>query len=377
MMANSPLKKERYNMLQELTNSPQKILIITDANVDIKVMVDAVKKSKINCGEINTLFFGPDNKENFPDIQLNIERHGPENIEGVPEEAYRLIEDTDVLFVHFCPVSSKLINAAKHLKLIMTNRGGVEHINVDAATSKNIPVVNCIRNADAVTEFTIGMMIDLTRDITLSHNLLHQGKWKRDYYNSSFQKTLGNSTIGLIGLGNIGCLIAKKLLAFGSKVIAYDEFTNNEALAKKGLEDVELTTDLDYLLANSDIVSLHLRLLPATENWFKLEHFKKMRKDAYFINTARGGLLNYDDLRTALKEGLIAGCALDVFDKEPIDNDDPLLQMDNVLVASHLAGTTVDSIALSPYILTRDINNIIENDIVDRVVNYKNINKGA
>ena len=360
-------------MLKELSEKPQKVLCITDANIDIDVMVDAVKKSKINCGEINTLFFGPQDKEDFPDLQLKIERNGPEDIEEVPEEAYKLIEDTDVLFVHFCPVSSKLINAAKHLKLIMTNRGGVEHINVEAATEKNIPVVNCIRNATAVTEYVIGMMIDLTRDITLSHVYLHEGKWKRGYYNSAFQKTLSNCKIGLIGLGNIGCQIAQKLLAFESHVIAYDEFTTKEDLAKKGLTDVELTKDLDYLLGESDIVSLHLRLLPETENWFRLEHFKKMRKDAYFINSARGGLLNYDDLRTALKEKMIAGAALDVFDSEPIKDDDPLLQMENVLVTSHLAGTTLDSIALSPYILTKDLNRIMENDITDRIVNYRKI----
>ena len=361
-------------MLNKLTESPQNILLITDANIDINVMIDAVKKSKINCGRIDTLFFGPKDKEDFPDLQLNIERHGPENIEEFPEEGYELIKDADVLFVHFCPVSSKLINAAEHLKLIMTNRGGVEHINVEAATAKNIPVVNCVRNADAVTEFVIGMMIDLTRDITLSHNYLHEGKWKRTYYNSSFQKTLGNSKVGLIGMGNIGCLMAKKLLALGVSVIAYDEFVSKETLDKKGLSAVDYTKDLDYLLKESDIVSLHLRLLPATENWFRLEHFKKMRKDAYFINSARGGLLNYDDLRTALKEGLIAGAALDVFDKEPVDNDDPLLKMENVLVASHLAGTTVDSIELSPYIVARDVDTIINDDITDRIVNYRNIN---
>lgn len=360
-------------MLKELTSSPQNILIITDANIDINVMVDAVKKSAINCGTINTLFFGPADKEDFPDLQLNIERNGPEGIENVPEEAYELIKDTDVLFIHFCPVSKKLIDAAEHLKLIMTNRGGVEHINVEAATAKNIPVVNCIRNADAVTEFVIGMMIDLTRDITLSHDYLHKGQWKRKYYNSAFQKTLGNSKVGLIGMGNIGCLMAKKLLALGVHVIVYDEFVTKESLDKKGLQDVEYTNDLDYLLGESDIVSLHLRLLKATENWFRLEHFRKMRKDAYFINSARGGLLNYDDLRTALKDGLIAGAALDVFDKEPIDNDDPLLQMENVLVASHLAGTTVDSIELSPYIVTRDVDTIINDGITDRIVNYKNI----
>ncbi|MBO4358521.1 MAG: hypothetical protein J5796_01835 [Erysipelotrichaceae bacterium] len=360
-------------MLQELTKSPQNILIITDANIDIDVMVDAVRKSVINCGRIDTLFFGPEDKEDFPDLQLNIEKNGPEDIKEVPEEAFELIKDADVLFIHFCPVSSKLLDAAEHLKLIMTNRGGVEHINVEAATAKNIPVVNCIRNADAVTEFVIAMMIDLTRDITLSHDLLHQGKWKRKYYNSSFQKTLGNSKVGLIGMGNIGVLLAKKLLALGVHVIAYDEFVSKEALDKKGLQDVEYTEDLDYLLGESDIVSLHLRYLKATENWFRIEHFRKMRKDAYFINSARGGLLNYDDLRTALKEGLIAGAALDVLDKEPMDPDDPLLKMENVLITSHLAGTTVDSIELSPYIVARDVDTIIRDDICDRVVNYRKL----
>ena len=107
-----------------------------------------------------------------------------------------------------------------------------------------------------------------------------------------------------------------------------------------------------------------------------MKQFKKMKKEAYFINSARGGILNYEDLRTALKQGLIAGAALDVFDSEPIRWDDPLLEMENVLVASHLAGTTLDSIALSPYILTRDINEILEKDICDRIVNYRNIDIG-
>ena len=359
-------------MLNELSLNPQNVLLITDANVDIEVMKDAVLKSKINCGRIDTLFFGPANKEDFPELQLKIETGHPEDVE-IPSEAYELIKDADVLMVHFCPVSEKLIEKAEHLKLIMTNRGGVEHINVQAATSRNIPVVNCIRNADAVGEFVIGLMIDLTRDITLSHNLLQEGKWKREYYNSAQQKTLGNSTVGLIGLGNVGSVVAKKLLALGVHTIVYDKFVSYESLVKKGLGDLEYTEDLDYLLGTADIVSLHLRYVPATEKWFRLEHFRKMRKDAYFINSARGGILDYGDLVTALDEGLIAGAALDVFDREPLGDDYPLLHRENVLLTSHLAGTTLDSIALSPYILTRDINEIIEKDIPDRIVNFKKI----
>ena len=359
-------------MLKQLTERPQKVLVINDVNVDIDVMTQALKKTKINVGEIRTLFFGPKEKSEFASFQLDLERHGPEGVE-VPKEAYELIEDADVLMIHFCPISSKLIEAGKNLKLIMTNRGGVEHINVAAASARNIPVVNCIRNADAVAEFTIGLMIDLTRDITLSHNYVHKGIWTRDYYNASYQKTLGNSKVGLIGLGNVGCSLAKKLIGMGVEVIAYDEFTSKEDLIKKGLGEVELTKDQDYLLSQSDIVSLHLRLVKETENWFTMKQFKKMKKEAYFINSARGGILNYDDLRQALKEGIIAGAALDVFDAEPIRKDDPLLDMENVLVAAHLAGSTVDSIALSPFKLTKDINEILEKDICDRIVNYKQI----
>lgn len=360
-------------MLNELTSNPQKIMIITDANIDINVMIDAVKKSKINCGEIKTFFFGPENKEVFPKLQLQIEHNGPEDIE-IPNEYYEAIKDVDVLFIHFCPVSSKLIEAGKNLKLIMTNRGGLEHINVEAATKQNIPVVNCVRNADAVVEFTIGMMIDLTRDITLSHNLLHEGKWKRVYYNSDFQNTLGSSKVGIIGAGNIGVLMAKRLVALGVHVIVYDEFVNEETLKKKGLTDFEYTKDLDYLLRESDIVSLHLRFIEATKNWFKREYFEKMRKTAYFVNCARGGLMDYSDLVYALDNKLIAGAALDVFDQEPLGEDYPLLKYENVLMASHLAGTTVDSIALSPYKVTRDVDTIIEKDIRDRVVNLKQLN---
>ncbi len=179
-------------MLNELSLNPQNVLLITDANVDIEVMKDAVQKSKINCGKIDALFFGPADKEDFPELQLKIETGHFEDVK-IPQEAYELIRDADVLMVHFCPVREDLIEKAEHLKLIMTNRGGVEHIDVDAASKRNIPVVNCIRNADSVGEFVTGLMIDLTRDITLSHNLLQKGQWKREYYNSGIQKTLGNS----------------------------------------------------------------------------------------------------------------------------------------------------------------------------------------
>lgn len=361
-------------MFESLTNTPQKIVIVNDANIKEEVMVDAIKKSKINCGEIKTIFFGPQSKEEFPDLQLNIEKNGPEDIKEVPDELYEAIKDADILFVHFCPVSKKTIELGKNLKLILTNRGGLEHINVPEASKHNIPVVNTVRNAEAVCESTLAMIIDISRNITLSHSLLQQGKWCRTYFNSEYQKTLVNCKVGLIGLGVIGKLFAKKLLALGIPVIGYDEFITKEDLLKEDLADIEFTNDLDYLLKESDFVSLHLRFVPTTKGWFKKEYYTKMKKTAYFINCARGGLMNYDDLVWALDNKYIAGAALDVFDYEPLPDGYPLLHRDNVLCVSHLAGTTQDSLALSPYIVCKDLDVIIDKGITTRIVNFKNIN---
>ena len=359
-------------MLNELAQSPQNVLLISDCIVSEEVMMEALHKTDIMIGEVRTLYWGPENKEDFVQLHLDLELNGPEGME-IPDEAYEYIRDTDVLMVHFCPVSSRLLANADRLKVIMTNRGGVEHINVEAASERNIPVINCIRNADAVAEFVIGLMIDISRDITLSRNNLCNGLWQTEYYNTGFQKTLGNSIVGLIGMGNVGCCIARKLLGLGVHVMAYDDYVSEESLARKGLEGVEKIDDLDLLLNRSDFVSIHLRLVEATEKWFDYEKMKKMRKDAYLINSARGGVLNYDDLTRALNEGLIAGCALDVYANEPVDPEDPLLKMENVIATPHLAGTTLDSLDLSPLILARDVNDIMRNNYTDRIVNLNKL----
>ncbi len=359
-------------MLDHLKEEGQVVLVVNDTYMDIDVMCDAIVQSGINAKEIRRCTFGPKDKGDFATIQLELETNGPENI-AIGDEIYEQIEDADVLFIHFCPVSEKLLEKAKHLKLIMTNRGGVEHINVPAASKRNIPVVNCIRNAEAVCEFAIGLMIDLSRDISLANRSLHEGGWQREFYNTSFQRTLSNSKVGLIGLGNVGCLLARKLLALGVEVLAYDAFTDEEMLKKKRISEVKLCKDVDDLLKEADFVSLHLRLVKETENWFDMDKIRKMKKTAYLLNTARGGILDYDDLRIALKERIIAGAALDVFDHEPPVEDDPLKQMDNVIMTSHLGGTTLDSFGLSPYLAAKDVTAIIEEDVTERIVNLKQI----
>lgn len=354
------------------TVQPQKIVVVGDAFVSPDTMEQAVRESTICCGSIQKLFWGSPDKQEFTARQLKLERGGPEAVpyaEGLDEA----IADADILLVHFNPVSAALLEKARHLKLIMTCRGGLEHIDLAAASARNIPVLNVIRNAEPVADFALGMMLCLTRDIALSHLRMREGDWCKNYYNSDFLMTLSSHTVALAGIGNVGAALARRLLALDVPVIAYDAYTNPEKLAKMGLGAVKLVDSLETLFEQGDIVSLHLRLTPETEHMIGMPYFSRMKKTAYFINTARGGLVDQPALIEALQQGCMAGAALDVYDSEPLSADCPLLQMDNVLLTPHIAGTTVDAIPRAPFLLMREVDRFLQNGVQDRVVNIGSI----
>ena len=146
-----------------------------------------------------------------------------------------------------------------------------------------------------------------------------------------------------------------------------------EKLEKAGLGAIKLVDSLETLFEQGDIVSLHLRLTPDTEHMIGMQYFSRMKKTAYFINTARGGLVDQPALVEALQQGCMAGAALDVYDSEPLAVDDPLLQMDNVLLTPHIAGTTVDAIPRAPFLLMREVDRFLADGVTDRVVNHVSI----
>lgn len=359
--------------MNQLTKQPQKIVVVGDAFVAPETMEQAVRESAICCGSIQKLFWGSTDKQAFTAEQLKVERGGPEAApyaEGLDEA----IADADILMVHFNPMPRALLEKAPKLKLIMTCRGGLEHIDLTAASARNIPVLNVIRNAEPVADFALGMMLCLTRDIALSHLRMRGGEWCKTYYNSDFLMTLSGHTVALAGIGNVGAALARRLLALGVPVIAYDAYTSPEKLAQTGLGAVRLVDSLEALFEQGDIVSLHLRLTPETEHMIGMPYFSLMKKTAYFINTARGGLVDQPALIAALQQGCMAGAALDVYDSEPLSADSPLLQMDNVLLTPHIAGTTVDAIPRSPFLLMREADRFLQNGVTDRVVNAASIN---
>jgi len=355
-----------------LKNPSQRVLLVGDHYVSCDIMQQALNAAGVDTSNLKKVFWGPEDDGLFSVNQLELEAKGPEAV-PYPRELDDAIGSADVMMIHFCPMPRDLIKRAKRLKVLLVSRGGLEHVDVGAATEMGIPVVNVIRNCVPVAEFTLGLMLSVTRNIAQSHKLLTQGVWERHYPNSDHLTCLQNMKVGLAGLGNVGIELALRLKALDVSMLAYDEFLDRERLMKNGLGNIAIVSSLEELFAQSDIVSLHLRLVPDTCGIIDRRLFSLMKPDAYLINTARGGLVNQDDLLKALESGTIAGAALDVYDSEPLSADSGLTRMENVTLTPHIAGTTREALSHSPFLLARELLKIIDKGITDRIVNYQDL----
>ncbi len=274
------------------------------------------------------------------------------------DELKARVRDIDILICEYDTIDAEIFDCAENLKFIVCCRGGVKTvIDLDKAMEKGVIVCNNAgRNANAVSDMTMGYILDLTRNITLTDNLIHDRvittdvKSKPDEYrdtvwgldnNSPFIRFRGRSlnhmTLGLVGFGHAGRLVAKKAQAFDMKIIAYDPYIDPDSVP----EDIELVK-FDKLLRQSDVISLHCVVTPQTRHLFKSEEFEKMKNDAYFINTARGELVDEAALIDALNHDKIAGAAIDVTAVEPIAADCPLLDAKNLIITPHIAGSSYD-----------------------------------
>ncbi|NCA99439.1 MAG: hypothetical protein EOM70_08700 [Clostridia bacterium] len=287
--------------------------------------------------------------------------------QGSEAEIIDRISEAELVILHAAPISDAVLAAARKLKAIAVIRGGPTNINLAAASRRGIPVFNSPgRNAVAVVEFTIGLILCELKNIARGHMHLVQKDWKYEYYlydRCNFE--LPGKVAGLVGFGNIAYRISTILKAFGMTVIAHDPFVPPERMAEYGVESVSL----EELLERSDVVSVHARLTPETHHLFNLERFRQMKPTALFVNTARGGLVNYDDLYRALNEKIIAAAALDVFQEEPCDPDSPLLQLDNVTVTPHIAGATRDTVHYGLSVLADDLQHFLSGQSVKNCLN--------
>lgn len=339
-----------------------KLLAIGDKFISKQIMEEGLEGLNEYGIQVSTREWEHENLEMLQKDNLLVEQNGPEAVE-LPESLTEGIEQYDILVVQFTPVSKKLIEKAKNLKLICVLRGGIENIAYEYAASKGISVLNTPgRNARAVAEFTMGIILSEIRNIARSHAALKNGHWRKDFPNSGSVPELYNKTVGLVGFGYIGHLVAGYLRAFGCNVMAYDPFV------KGNIEGVKLV-NLDYLLENADIVSVHARLTDDTYHMIGEKEINMMKPTAVLVNTARSGLVDQKSVERALKEGKIMGAALDVFDVEPIPESDMILHLDNATITSHMAGSTRDAFTNSPKLMKDIIIRVIKKDTKLPVVN--------
>lgn len=251
------------------------------------------------------------------------------------EELSHEIQDIDgILMTSKVRITRNVIDAGKKLKVISKYGVGVDTIDVECATKRGILV--CYTpgvNSDAVAEHTLGLMLATLRKIPQSMAYLKEGGWREEKF---LGWELTGATVGIIGFGNIGFRLAKKLSGFEIKLLVYDPYVSKERIEKVGGEK----TGLSDLLRESEIVSLNLALTPETSHLIGENELRQMKSTSYLINTARGPLIDEKALYRALKEGWIAGAGLDVFEEEPAKLENPLFSLDNVVVTPHLGGST-------------------------------------
>lgn len=302
------------------------------------------------------LYFGVNDRSQMREMSYVIERGGSEAAEP-PEELYSLIEDADVLMVHLCPVPAKLIARAKKLRVIQLNRGGSENVNLEAAGARGIAVLgNPAHNANAVAEYTVGLIISETRNIARAHAALKNGIWRERFPRSGQIYELKGQTLGIVGFGTIGRLVAERLSGFHMNMIACDPNVtpDDPDLARLNVKLCDTAT----VMSQADIISVHART-PGLDLILDAPELSLMKPTAFFINTARPHLVNNAYLAGMLRDGRLAGAATDVFMNEPVEPENPLLPLDNITLSNHRAGDTVNSYADSPAMLFEETRKLL------------------
>ena len=254
------------------------------------------------------------------------------------EELLEIIPKFNALIVRSASkVSADVLERATNLKIIGRAGVGVDNIDVQAATERGIIVINSPDgNTIAATEHTFAMMLAVSRNIPQANQIMHTGGWDRKKF---LGVELRNKTLGVIGLGKIGAGVAKRAQAFEMNVVAHDPFVSSERAKSLGVTLLEL----DDLFRRADFITVHMPLTNKTKDMISLAQMKIMKPTVRLINCARGGIINENDLVTALTEKIIAGAAIDVFENEPLAEDSPLRNLPNIILTPHLGASTVEA----------------------------------
>jgi len=280
-----------------------------------------------------------------------------------PEELIPIIGDYDALAVRSqTQVTAEVIKAGQKLQIIGRAGVGIDNIDVEAATQQGIIVVNApTGNTVSAAEHAIALMFALARNIPRANTSLKSGEWRR----SEFMGTeIRGKTLGLIGLGNVGSEVARRVRGMEMRLIGNDPFVSDEYAKKLQVELVPM----EQLLKESDFISLHLPLTPQTKGLIGAKELELIKPTARIINTARGALIDEEVLANAVKEKKIAGAAVDVFPKEPA-TESPLFGVDNIIVTPHLGASTSEAQVLASTDIAEQIIDVAQGKLPRYAVN--------
>jgi D-3-phosphoglycerate dehydrogenase len=280
-------------------------------------------------------------------------------------ELLHAITDVDALLVRSATkVDAEALAAARRLKVVARAGVGLDNVDVRAATQNGVMVVNApTSNIVSAAELAVGLMLAAARHIASANASLKNGEWKRSKYTGA---ELYEKTVGIVGLGRIGVLVAQRLSAFGMKVIAYDPYVQAGRAAQMG---VRLVT-LEELVSESDFMSVHLPKTAETIGLIGEEQLARVKPHLILVNAARGGIVDEHALYVALKEGRVGGAGLDVFANEPC-TDSPLFEFDTVVATPHLGASTDEAQEKAGIAVARSVRLALDGELVPDAVNVQ------
>lgn len=281
-------------------------------------------------------------------------------------EAYEDMTDAEIMILRIFKAPRSVIEKNRNLRMILRWGAGFDSVDIEAAGERGITVTNTPgANAAAVSELAVMLMLAVGRKLLCHTEYLKNGVWsKNTFLNSSF--CLNHKTVGIIGAGNIGRQVAARVQAFGAAVRYYDAFRLTSGQEEQyGMQ----YTDFDTLLKTSDIISLHIPLTEETHHLIGAEELARMKDGAILINTARGGLVDDDALAGAVKSGKLSGAGLDGVEHEPLEAEDELLMIPDIIVTPHIGGGTADIGDIIIPMLVKDITDFAAGNPLEHVVN--------
>jgi D-3-phosphoglycerate dehydrogenase / 2-oxoglutarate reductase len=338
----------------------RKALAAGDRFVLSRLIVEALQREAGNALNLSTL-----------DLPWPIEPFGHvaevEEASGTEEQMVEVVGGIEVVVTQMAPLTSRVLESADALRLIVCTRGGPVNVNVEVASEKGVPVCYAPgRNAAAAAEYAMGLILSAMRRIQEAHSTLSSGQWRGDFY--AYEECgieLDGSTVGLVGFGAIGRRVARVLVAFGAEVLVYDPFVDAADVEDAGGSPAELHA----LLERSRVVSLHARLSPDTQGMIGAREISRMPQGSVLVNTARGGLLDYEALCDALESGHLGAAALDVYPEEPVPEDSRLLKAPRLVLSPHIAGATKETAQRAARIAAEEVGRYVRGEQLVNVIN--------